>query len=110
MPSQWVRYRSGDDAGKIRWCQTDGVLVDQSAHTLTIIEVKYNHTEVAWWQLFRLYLPVLEKLFDGHGYEFRCVEVCKWYDGSVRTPTPTRLCADLADAKPGVFNVNIFNP
>lgn len=110
MPSQWVRFRSSDDGGKIRWCQTDGVLVDPVARILTIVEVKYSHTELAWWQLFRLYLPVLERLFDGYGYEFRCVEVCKWFDPAVRCPVQPRLREHLEDVKAGEFAVHIFNP
>lgn len=107
MPSQWLRYKGPD--GRIRWCQPDGVYVDRAFKTLTIIEIKYAHTATAWWQLFRLYLPVLERLFDGHGYEFRCVEVCRWYDPAVRTPVPVRLREDITQAKPGEFAVHIWN-
>lgn len=107
MPSQWLRYRAAD--GKVRWCQPDGVYVERSTKTLTIIEVKYSHTETAWWQLFRLYLPVLERLFDGHGYEFRCVEICRWYDPSIRSPVAPKLRDDILNVKPGEFAVHIWN-
>lgn len=106
MPSQWVRYRGPD--GRIRWCQPDGVLVDHEANTLTIVEIKLNHTEVAWWQLFRLYRPVLERLFDGHGYGFRCVEVCRWFDPAVRCPEPPRLREKLTAVQPDEFAVHIW--
>ncbi len=109
MPSQWIRFRSADNGGKIRWCQPDGVIVDKQAHALTIVEIKYAHTEVAWWQLFRLYLPVLEKLFSGYGYEFRCVELCKWFDGAIRCPQRPRLCEDISNVRPGDFGVHIWN-
>lgn len=108
MPSQWLRYRGGD--GKIRWCQPDGVLNEPETKTLTIVEIKYSHTETAWWQLFKLYLPVLERLFDGYGYEFRCVEVCRWYDPSVRCPQPVRLRDSLDNVRTGEFAVHIWNP
>lgn len=108
MPSQWIRYRSHDE--RVRWCQPDGVLVDRKTKTLTIVEVKYNHTALAWWQLFRLYLPVLERLFDGHGYAFRCVEVCKWYDPAVRTPAAVRLRDSLENVKENEFAVHILSP
>lgn len=109
MASQWVRFRSVDDP-RVRWCQPDGVLVDQGASTLTIVEIKYSHTEVAWWQLFRLYRPVLERLFAGHGYEFRCVEVCRWFDAAIRCPVKPRLREDIANVRPGEFAVNIWSP
>ena len=110
MPSQWVRFRSPDDAGKIRWCQVDGVLVDEGSKSLTIVEVKYSHTETAWWQLFRLYRPVLERLFVGYVYEFRCVEVCRWFDAAVRCPQPVRLRQRVEDVRPDEFAVHIWNP
>ena len=108
MPSQWIRYRGED--GRIRWCQPDAVLHDKPSHSLTIIEFKYNHTDVAWWQLFRLYRPVLECLFNGYGYEFRCVEVCRWFDPSTRCSVRPQLREDVLDLKPDVFNVHIWNP
>ena len=108
MPSQWIRYRSGD--GRIRWCQPDGVLVDRGTKTLTIVEIKYNHTANAWWQLFKLYLPVLERLFDGHGYEFRCVEVCKWFDPAVQCPARPRLRDSLESVQTNEFAVHIWSP
>lgn len=109
LPSQWIRFRSTDNGGKIRWCQPDGIIVDKQGHALTIVEIKYSHTEVAWWQLFHLYLPVLEKLFDGYGYEFRCVELCKWFDAAIRCPQRPRLCEDLNAVKPGEFAVHIWS-
>lgn len=108
MPSQWVRYRAAD--GRIRWCQTDGVLLSREHHRLTIIEFKYNHTDLAWWQLFRLYRPVLERLFEGYGYEFRCVEVCQWFDPATRCTARPILCEDVANVMIDGFNVHIWNP
>lgn len=110
MPSQWVRFRSAAEPDKIRWCQTDGVLLDRQSLSLTILEIKYSHTATAWWQLFRLYLPVLERLFDGYGYEFRCLEVCKWFDPAVKCPQRPRLCEDITTVKPGEFAVHIWSP
>jgi hypothetical protein len=108
LPSQWVRYRGAAD-DRVRWCQPDGVLVDRSAMALTIVEIKYNHTEVAWWQMFKLYLPVLEKLFEGYGYEFRCVEVCKWFDPAVRCPQKPKLRDRLENVQKDEFAVHIWS-
>lgn len=107
MPSQWLRYRSTD--GRIRWCQVDGVLRIREQHALTVVEIKYNHTDLAWWQLFRLYIPVLERVFEGHGYEFRGVEVCKWFDPAVRCPQPARIRDTLTDTAAGDFSVHIWS-
>ena len=109
FPSQWLRYSTPDDP-RIRWCQPDGVLFVPWANAITIIEFKYSHTEVAWWQLFQLYTPVLRRLFAKEKYEIRCCEVVKWFDPAVRAPQRAKLREDIEAISPGEFAVHIFNP
>lgn len=106
---QWFRFKA-DGQGKIRWCQTDGLLVDVEHRTLTVVEFKYQHTESAWWQLFKLYKPVIEKLFVDKKFSIRCLEICKWFDPATKTPQPVVLCQTVLAVQPGEFGVHIWKP
>lgn len=108
-PSQWIRFKA-DGQGKVRWCQPDGILVDAAHRLLTIVEFKYQHTDIAWWQLFRLYRPVMERLFSGRGFSMRCLEICKWYDPATVTPQKPTLCKTVEAVQPGEFGVHIWKP
>lgn len=68
-----------------RWCRPDAILPWQGR--LFLFEVKYRHTSDSWWQLHRLYQPVLT-LFYGRPLE--CVEVCKTFDPGVEYPGPLK--------------------
>jgi hypothetical protein len=109
FPSQWIRYRADGDS-RIRWCQPDNLILSPVESKLTIVEVKYQHCDLAWWQLFRLYKPVVERLFLGHGYTLCTVEVVHWFDPSVRTMQTPKLRARVEDAQPGEFAVHIRSP
>lgn len=58
-------------------CIPDGLL--KIGSDLVIIEIKLRHTERAWWQLSRLYLPVLTQLVRPGTKIFRA-EICRSYD------------------------------
>ncbi len=60
---------------------------------LVIVEVKYTHCELAWWQLKRLYSPLLVTLYPGR--RIRHVEICRSYDPSVVFPGDHRLVTSL---------------
>lgn len=107
--SPWLRYKTQHDP-RVRWCQPDGVLFTPETNRITIIEFKYNHTELAWWQMFRLYKPVLERVFEAERYDIACCEVVKWFDPAAKMPMPTKLRARIDDAAPGEFAVHIFAP
>lgn len=66
-----------------RWCRPDGVL--RLGARLTVFEVKYRHTAESWWQLHKLYSPVLESFWKVAPI---CVEVCKFFDIDVFYPGP----------------------
>lgn len=108
-PSQWIRF-TADGNPRIRWCQPDNILVDESRKRLTIVEVKYNHIDTAYWQLFHLYSPVVHRLFHGLGYGVVCVEVVHWFDPATRCSVRPSLCPRLDEAIEGAFNVHILNP
>lgn len=89
LPSPWITFACAD--GHVRWCQPDGLLFNLRAGVITLIEVKYQHTSDAWWQLRKLYQPVLGALFPSDLWSIQCLEVVKWYDPAVVWPEPLRL-------------------
>lgn len=80
----WIMFK--ERRGQ-RWCQPDALLLDHVSHRIIIIECKLKHTGRSWWQLHKLYLPVVQFLFPG--WEYACVEVCKHFDPS--TPYPSAV-------------------
>jgi hypothetical protein len=83
LASPWLKF-SGNQGDK--WCQPDGLLFDLERGIITIVEIKLQHTTDAWWQLRKLYQPVLESMFPPQLWEFRVLEVVKWFDPLVRWP------------------------
>jgi hypothetical protein len=89
IPSQWFRFFDGTGA---RWCQVDGLSVQGS--DVTIFEVKTTFCVEAWWQLRRLYEPVVKRAFCVAAV--RLVIVCKSFDPAVQLPE----AFDLLDSFP----------
>jgi len=106
LASMWIRF---EDREGEKYCQPDGLLVNPWQGILTIIEVKYQHTNAAYYQMFDLYLPVLQVIFGGC-YQLACCEVVKWYDAAIYTDVPAALCRHPDLASPGLFNVHIWRP
>lgn len=107
IPSPWFQYLSGD-APRMQWCQPDGLHVDLPGGRITIVEVKYQHTVDAWYQLYR-YLAIVRHVF-GEIWDYSLCEVVKWYDCAVAFPEPVQLLPRLDAAKPGAFHVHILKP
>lgn len=82
IPSPWLSFVDG--RGNHRICQPDGFFLDIPNGMISVVEVKYQHTTDAWWQLWKLYIPVLRFIFPT--FEFRGVEIVRWYDPSVAFP------------------------
>lgn len=91
VPSPWL-YFAAD--GKIRWCQPDGLIFDTANGVITIVEIKYQHTTDAWWQLYRLYLPVVREMFPRQLWKIRTLEIVKWFDPQVAWPLGVKLAED----------------
>ena len=60
----------------------------------TIVEIKYNHCALAWWQLYKLYLPVISKIF-GSDWTYSCCEVVKWFDPQTNVPEEVCMQKDI---------------
>lgn len=106
IPSQWFSYGL---CGQTKYCQVDGILLAEAKGLLVLVEVKYNHTADAYWQLENLYLPVLRTWLHRSPLAIATVEVVKWYDPAVAYPRRPVLVEDLMQAKPGNFSVHILN-
>lgn len=111
VPSPWFTYWRGERV-KPLWCQPDALYFDLRASRVTIVEVKYQHTADAYWQLMDLYLPVVEAwLSPAPGpWQIDLLEVVKWYDPHTPFPAEVTLCANPARPSMSAFNVHIWNP
>jgi len=83
VPSQWFRFWNGH---QMRFCQTDGLLHIPSTETLVIFECKTSFTSDAWWQLRKLYEPVVRAVYEPRHVHH--VVVCKHFDPVVQFPEP----------------------
>lgn len=98
----------GDDSLRPHYCQPDLLLDDASEEVCVVVEVKLAFSELAWWQLRRLYEPVLSTALPTR--RLLVLALCRSYDPSTRCPEPVHLCKDLMDAQPEVFNVLVWRP
>ena len=107
VASPWLCFTTGE--GKQRWCQPDGLLIDAERGVVTCVEVKYSHTERAWWQVRQLYFPVLALLFPAHLWRLQACEVVKWFDGTIFFPEPTELTPEVSRPS-DIFRIHIYRP
>jgi hypothetical protein len=110
VPSPWLQFLN--ESG-MHYCQPDGLLIDVAAGIILIIEVKYQHTTDAWWQMRRLYEPVLSRIFPESLWTFKTLEIVKWYDPLVNWPEDIRMIADVHDAlgiSPSQTGIHIWKP
>lgn len=66
-------------------CELDA-LIQLRDGVLCIIEAKIKHTSDAWWQLRKLYQPLIQTLYPEH--RVLVCEVCKFLDPAVPFPEP----------------------
>ena len=59
-PSQWFRYTT--ETNPMGWCQVDGLA--RVNNLLIVFEVKTTFTSDAWWQLRKLYEPVVKVAYE----------------------------------------------
>lgn len=107
VQSPWLRFFSAGEGH--RWCQPDGLIIDTQAGRITIVEVKYQFTSDAWWQIKRLYEPVLRVIFPAELWHFDYCQVVKWYDPNVKFQEPIVLAHEV-DMRHKHFKVHIWKP
>lgn len=115
IPSPWFRYGFNyNNSIHYNVCQPDGILLKQKDAKLivTIIEVKLAHTADAYFQLFDLYLPILQRYYGEHTplLEFRMLEIVKFYDPNKVVPARVHLTPNENDLPPNEFCVKIWSP
>lgn len=106
VPGPWLVFTN--ETGT-RYCQPDGLRIDVQRGLITIIEIKYAHTDGAYYQLHALYHPVLRAAF-GRQWEFRMLEVVRWYDPRTNFPGHHTLAKDVKSLAPNTTNVHIYRP
>lgn len=98
LPNFWFQFQTGDAR---RWCQLDGIV--REGDSVLLFEVKARFTSDAWWQLRRLYEPVVRKAW--YPQRIRHVVVCKSFDPSTPFPEEYELISSLSGIQDGVINV-----
>lgn len=107
LPGPWIEFQERD-AERTRFCQPDGLIFDPWEGICILLEIKYQHTADAWWQLYHLYRPVVEYLFPL--YAVRLVEVVKWYDPLTPFPERPALLRNVLQASEERIGVHICTP
>ena len=103
IPSTWLSFQ--DDTGRTRWCQPDGILLDYERGRLTIVEIKVTHTQLAWWQVRRLYEPVLRAIFKQEDWpHLQALEICRNFQ-PIEFPERFVFTGDPWDMQQGRFGV-----
>lgn len=107
IPAPWLRFSATHNQDP-RWCQPDGIIMDLRAGRITIIEFKLRHTSRAWWQLRRLYEPVLTFMFPKTLWRFSVCEVVRWFDPQLAFPETFRYAETPNAVMSGSFGVHIW--
>ena len=89
-----------EDRNGLRRAIPDGIL--DLGDVAVVVEIKYSHCELAWWQLTRLYAPLLIPLLKK---PLRLCEICHSFDPDIMWPTPPELGATLHRLTPGRVGV-----
>lgn len=110
-PVYWPQpvFHFRDDSGP-RTCVPDGLLLGSGR--IAIVEIKSQHMPEAWWQLRRLYEPVVREYADGRSVIL--LEICKSYDPAMPFPERPTLVDDmqkfLLAAKDGEMGILRWTP
>lgn len=94
-PSPYLHFQ--DDTG-FRTAIPDGILHHTGSRDVdryvVVVEIKSQHCPEAWWQLTKLYAPVLRTHLNLPVF---CLEVCRSYDPAMPFPAKISLVDDLLE-------------
>jgi len=107
IASPWLQFRLRESGSRVHWCQPDGLYIDPHRGQITIVEIKYQHCADAWFQMNRLYGPVLRAMFAPREWQFATCEIVKWFDCAIQVPEPPKMRDSPLAARPGEFAVFI---
>lgn len=104
LRSPWFAYT--DASPGVQFCQPDFILDKGRGAEAIVVEVKLRWHPDAWWQLERLYLPVLRHGLPGRELHSLCI--CGSYDPAVAAPGPVVVVRNLSEANPTQFSVLVI--
>lgn len=103
--SPWLQF---EDESGLRWCQPDAVGLYLAENFGVVYEVKYAHCSEAWFQIWKLYVPVLEKIYPG--VRWLGCEICKWFEPQNSWPQTPVFTPDPLVLQDKGTSVHIWNP
>ena len=93
IPGPWFEFV---DATGHRYAQADWIAIDPTTGFLCLTEIKLTRVPSAWWQLNRLYLPLLQRLFPE--YKIGMLEIASNIV-NFPLPEPVSLAAKVEDVE-----------
>lgn len=105
LPNPWIHFYDPS----LRICQPDGILFDVEKGDIVLVEIKLRHCQEAYWQLRKLYLPLLRQMFPPSLWRIRCCEIVRWYDAEVQWPERHILRENIKDTPQDTIGVHIYN-
>lgn len=90
----WIEF--GELSGSRRRCSPDALWAPKDEPLALVIEVKSQHMPEAWWQLRRLYQPVVERLWPARQLEV--LEICKSFDPAMPFPEKVVQVSNVHEA------------
>lgn len=91
LHSPWFAYT--DAGASVRFCQPDFILDKGRGQEAIVVECKLRWHPDAWWQLTRIYLPVLRWALPGRELIPLCI--CGSYDPSIPAPGPVQVVRSI---------------
>ena len=90
VKSPWLQYI---DSEGTHFCQPDLLLTNKNL--ILLCEIKLTHTSAAFFQMEKLYRPVLQRIFPQH--KILSVEITRSFDPSIRFPQEMLLYFSIED-------------
>ena len=84
-----------------------GSYINQNVALLSLSKLSTRILSNAWWQLVGLYKPVVKSLF-GDGFDYRLLEVIRWFEPSVNFPNIKQLLIRVMPLKAPNVGVHIL--
>lgn len=109
LESPWLLFRTAREPNW-QYCQPDGLLFLPEKLSIVVVEFKLRHTAAAYWQMQNLYVPVLQKIFEGRKWKFRRLEVVRWFDCNEYFPCDVILVEDPLLVPGRNVGVHIWKP
>lgn len=105
---QWFYYVTRRER---HYCQPDAIIFDgpitERPRCITIVEMKIRWTELAWWQLTKLYAPVVEHFYQPQ--ELRLLCLTRSFDPATVVPGPVSLLERIEE-KSSTLGVFLWRP